>query len=380
MKYALGESAKGKKMNFETKEIREANIALHDLKRMNEKFYFYYDESNNIRKHWLKDGTLNAGINTNFVLAGVVHHENDIDFDVYKLIDELKLQKNINEIKFDKIAHGNFIECLQSKKLNVFLNWLLESDLYIHYMVVNLFYFSIVDIVDSVMTDVPYDVQFVNDMKACLHLIASRESEYFINLLVENDYPNIKKEKISDFINKLITLIEKYEEDVKLHISLVSLKQLLKKNFKKQELVFIENNEDYILLNEFYGFYMEPIYMFINSEHKFDKESIVFERIKEIKLTYNNVQLSNYEELVSTENLLVQLSDVVAGLLAKFFDYITDIDIINLKMILSNLVGIQKENFIKFSKVINKSDKYNRAFLHSSISNIDREKLVLLEY
>ena len=367
-------------MNFETKEIREANIALHDLKRMNEKFYFYYDESNNIRKHWLKDGTLNAGINTNFVLAGVVHHENDIDFDVYKLIDELKLQKNINEIKFDKIAHGNFIECLQSKKLNVFLNWLLESDLYIHYMVVNLFYFSIVDIVDSVMTDVPYDVQFVNDMKACLHLIASRESEYFINLLVENDYPNIKKEKISDFINKLITLIEKYEEDVKLHISLVSLKQLLKKNFKKQELVFIENNEDYILLNEFYGFYMEPIYMFINSEHKFDKESIVFERIKEIKLTYNNVQLSNYEELVSTENLLVQLSDVVAGLLAKFFDYITDIDIINLKMILSNLVGIQKENFIKFSKVINKSDKYNRAFLHSSISNIDREKLVLLEY
>ena len=365
---------------MEIKTIREDNIALHNLKRMNERFYFYYDESNNIRKHWLKDGSLNSGINTNFVLAGVVHHENDIDFDVLKLIDKLKLQKNINEIKFNKIAHGNFIECLQSKKLNVFLNWLLESDLYIHYMVVNLFYFSIVDIVDSVITDVSYDINFVNEMKACLHLIASKEKEFFINLLVENDYPNIKKEKISDFINKLITMIAKYEEDSKLHIGLVTLRQLLKKNFKKQELVFIENNEDHILLEEFYGFYMEPIYMFINSEHKFDKESVVFERIKEIKLTYNNVQLNNYEELISTENLLVQLSDVVAGLLAKFFDYITEIDILNLKMTINNLVGIQKENFIIFSKVINKSEKYNRAFLHSSISNLDREKLVLLEY
>ncbi len=370
-------------MNFETKKMRDDDIALHNLKRMNEKYHFYYDESNNIRKHWLKEGSLNTDINTNFVLGGVVHHENDIDFDVLKLSEDLKLQKNIKEIKFNKIAHGNFIECLRSEKLNVFLNWLLESDLYIHYMAVNLFYFSIVDIVDSAISNSDMietlDLDFVNNMKACLHLIALKEEEYFISLLVKYDYPNIKKIEISDFINKLIELIMKYEDESDLHIWLVKLRQLLKENLKKGELIFVENNDDHILMEDFVVFYMQPIYMFINSEHRFDKESIVFERIKEMKLTFNNIQINNFEELDSKDNLLVQLSDVIAGLMAKFFDYITGNDIENIKLNIENLSKIQNDNFVTFCKIIDKSDKYNRAFIHSSISNIDRKKFGLLK-
>ncbi len=37
--------------------------------------------------------------------------------------------------------------------MNVFLKWLYKSDLMIHYVVVNLFYFSIVDIVDSAIVN-----------------------------------------------------------------------------------------------------------------------------------------------------------------------------------------------------------------------------------
>ena len=35
---------------FETKLIREPTIQLHNLENMDDKMYFYYDESNNFRK------------------------------------------------------------------------------------------------------------------------------------------------------------------------------------------------------------------------------------------------------------------------------------------------------------------------------------------
>ncbi len=73
-------------MNFETEKIRDNIILLNGLKRMDEKYYFYYDESNNFRRFLLTPNGLNTPINSNFVLGGVVHEENGIDYDHYKLL------------------------------------------------------------------------------------------------------------------------------------------------------------------------------------------------------------------------------------------------------------------------------------------------------
>lgn len=66
-----------------------------------EKYIFYYDETNNIRKlHLTEDGS-NAEFK-NFVLGGIVHHADKSLGDTDSLIKSLVLQKSAKEIKFNQ--------------------------------------------------------------------------------------------------------------------------------------------------------------------------------------------------------------------------------------------------------------------------------------
>ena len=112
-------------MKFDLTKDRALIISVMQLENMDNIYIFYYDETNNIRKLRLKEnGTFNIQanqINQNFVLAGIVCEENKYSLEVQSLKNDLYLDKNNNEIKFKHIAKGNFIECLNSKKLNIFL-------------------------------------------------------------------------------------------------------------------------------------------------------------------------------------------------------------------------------------------------------------------
>ena len=71
-----------------------------DLEKFdNQNCTFYYDESNNIRKLWMRDDDFNASANKDFVLGGVMLFGEREDIDVLNLKAKLKLQKNILEIK-----------------------------------------------------------------------------------------------------------------------------------------------------------------------------------------------------------------------------------------------------------------------------------------
>ena len=69
------------------------------------KCHFYYDESNNCRKFWVRTNQKNSEkeFNVNpyedFVLAGVVAKQ-ELDVSFEELARLLKLQKNVTEIKF----------------------------------------------------------------------------------------------------------------------------------------------------------------------------------------------------------------------------------------------------------------------------------------
>lgn len=372
-------------MSFEVEYVRSQTIALHNLSGMDDRYCFYYDESNNFRKFRIKEkvNRLNAPINSNFVLGGVVHEKDAIDFDYYKLVEELNLQKTVEEIKFKNIAKGDFIQCLKSDKLKVFLDWLIESDLYIHYFVLNLFYFSIVDIVDSAIsnskTAMELPMDFVNTMKSNLYTIAKRDEKFFVSLLLSYNYPNLHKLKIADFSRDILEFIRRYEDESELHVGLVSLRQILKESISKKELVFLENNTDYELIESFEHFYLQPIYMFMNSTHEFDEESSIFESLNDDAITYKGEPINNYKQSNSKESKMVQISDVVVGLLAKYCDYVIGAPVDEIKEMLAKFDSLQQENFNNIRKLIEKSNTYNKAFLHYSISTEDRIKFSFLE-
>ena len=105
-------------------------------------FTFYYDETNNIRKFHVreKEGNIdfNYSFNSNFVLGGLVYEGTQPD--IKPLFDRLNLQKNITDVKLNHIAKGEFLDCLKSEKLNIFLKCLLDNDLYINYSSINILY------------------------------------------------------------------------------------------------------------------------------------------------------------------------------------------------------------------------------------------------
>lgn len=82
------------------------------------KCHFYYDESNNCRKFWVRPNknNLEKEFNVNpyedFVLAGVVTKQ-ELEVSFEKLARLLRLQKNVTEIKFkNQFSKGDFLGCM----------------------------------------------------------------------------------------------------------------------------------------------------------------------------------------------------------------------------------------------------------------------------
>ena len=60
----------------------------------------------------------------NFVLAGVVAPCEDTNFNYEEFKKEIRLQENAEEIKLKYLAKGDFLNCLNSKKLLTFFEFL----------------------------------------------------------------------------------------------------------------------------------------------------------------------------------------------------------------------------------------------------------------
>jgi len=205
-------------MEFKLDELKDNMIELGkiqglvNIQKLDNHFTMYYDETNNIRKLLLDESKFfNIGIQNiykNFVLGGLCL-ENEISNDEIKqLKNDLKLQSTIKEIKIAHIAKGDFLQCLGSEKLTIFLNWLLDNDIYLHYSSLNILFWSIVDIIDS-FVEFDYRVARYNyDLKAILYELVKQNLEDFSKLFIKFQYPNIKIEQVNLFLEELINLIE----------------------------------------------------------------------------------------------------------------------------------------------------------------------------
>ncbi|VXD12938.1 DUF3800 domain-containing protein [Planktothrix paucivesiculata] len=367
-------------INFEISDIRKMTKMLTPTADFDSSFTFYYDETNNIRKFYVREIDFNSSFNSNFVLGGLVHE--GIQPNIKSLFDRLNLQNNIKEVKLKHIATGNFLDCLKSEKLNYFLTWLLDSDLYIHYSSLNILYWSIVDIVDSAIANseiaMQLELNFLNHLKNDLYKLAKLEIESVIELFYNFEYPNLKKEAVLEFIEKLTIIFDEYIDTEEFHFGLEYLRQILKEAGKKDSLPFVMDEENYILIEEFSQFYLRPIYLFENSNHIFDNEVAISEILANHRIIDDNKEIKNYSFVDSKSNLFVQASDVFIGLIGKLANYINT----NLREeIIDDLDSLsekQLNNIDLLIDLINKSHSKNIAFLHSIDSYEELTKMNLI--
>ncbi len=330
-----------------------------------EQCFFYYDESNNIRKLWLDENDFNAPIDSDFVLGGVMHFGESCIADVNDLKSQLRIQKSAKEIKFKHISKStDFLGCLSENKVSIFLEWLLKSDLYVHFSNVNNLYYAIVDIIDTI--DEPAYIPFVFEMKNELYKIAKDNYQSFYKLLTTCNYPNIDSSKIKYFYDGIIDFV--VNSGYELPFEAEVLRQGLKVARKQTELAFLQGNPDKTILDSYFSFYMRPIGVFPYATHIFDDEYQIQEQFNKYDIYNGDSICKNFSFADSKSNLFVQISDCIVGLLGKYYTYINSIDMNEAYQMINNITPKQKQTLQLFVSLICKSENKSKLLLHSSES------------
>ena len=331
------------------------------------KYVFYYDESNNCRKFWVDDSKqqFNTDYTADFVLAGLVKKEGDtVDVSLETFRKPLKLQGNVEEIKFSKLyAKGDFLQCVKEKRLFETLSWIDKSPFYIHYTNVNNLFYTLVEIFDSIVkpdeiSDFGYDYF---KMKSVFYYMFKGKADELQVLMFKYKYPNIQREDVEAFCNELLFLLgsrREMKEEEKF------LSGMLARASKSNELVFLHDNDDYIMQENYAEFYADPIRKYQKSTHIFDEETTVQDIVKK-QIAQGENMADNFKFVKSETDIFVQLSDVVAGILGKMFKYINSTSVNQRRKDIQSLSKIQVDNILLIDKLRMEADRENPGFLCS---------------
>ena len=331
------------------------------------KYVFYYDESNNCRKFWVDDSKqqFNTDYTADFVLAGLVKKEEDtVDVSLESFRKPLKLQGNVEEIKFKKLyANGDFLQCVKEKRLLETLSWIDKSPFYIHYTNVNNLFYTLVEIFDSIVKPDEISEFGYNyfKMKSVFYYMFKGKADELQILMFKYKYPNIQRENVESFCNELLFLLgsrREMKEEEKF------LAGMLARASKSDELVFLHDNDDYIMQENYAEFYADPIRKYQKSTHIFDEETTVQDIVKR-QIAQGENMADNFKFVKSETDIFVQLSDVVAGILGKLFKYINSTSVNQRRKDIEGLSRIQIDNILLIDKLRMEANRENPGFLHS---------------
>lgn len=293
------------------------------------KYFFYFDESGNPRKFWIKEDTsqFNTDYDTDFVLAGIAFKDKqpgDLDFEYIR--DRVGLQKNVKELKFNKqFRSKDFLDLMNNKSVINVLQIIEELNAYIHFCNVNNQYYTLVELLDSItdpgeIWDNGFDYF---RLKSILYNTLHPSADKLQEIMWSYRYPNLKKEIIPDFCKSIINLFPyQYERSVEEKY----LVACLKRASEKRSLFFLEENTDFVMQANYLEFYCDPISTYKNSKFYFDEELVIQELIKDYPIDEVR-NADNYCFIKSEDNVYIQLSDFVAGTFGRLFQYVNKSDI-----------------------------------------------------
>lgn len=372
---------------FNINEFRKLVKEYHQISFMNSAMYFYYDETGNCRKFWLRNGTVNSldAVKNDFIIGGIVF-EDESKIDVNKLFNDLHLQSNQKELKLKHFQNkGNdFLSIIDNEKMTIFLDWLINSDLYIHYSALNNMYYALVDIVDTLCDEFPEIVPFYHHkLKAKLNKFALDNFDSFVALLSKYGYPDLQLDQMELFCNELASLIdENMCQDKEMAFYMRTLKDMLKKAGEDKNMPLLEHNTPGVLIDDYTQAYTERCWLFPYSQHTFDEEMQIAEKMQNIQFVFNGRNLDHFKFVKSHTNRYIQISDVIVGLLGKMFSYFDANSLCDIYIKSMRISKQAKENVRKIAKLIDRSDRKS-SLLIKNVNSFDvlkdrEEKLEIL--
>lgn len=356
-------------------EMREGTVALHGLTGCHLPYSFHYDETNNVRRLLVTPSGLNVGEPEPFVLGGIARRLPCEQLDYPGLRRLLRIQETANDVKLTHLGKGEFLQILGSKKVGLFLGWLLDQGAFVHYSALDPLYWSIVDIIDSIIAAQRdgASMMIAVQLKDDLYRVLRRDIHATVDLFRRYSYPNVGRQQWIAFTDQLLQIVEdncRFLADFNFQM----LKGVLQLAHGLESLPFLEDEKPNVLIDEFSHFYIHRICLFKNSEHVFDTEEIVKARLADQILLDGDRVIQNYRFVDSQNDPGVQVSDVVVGLLGKCFGYLIRTEQPELLAARAGLSPTQQENLHKLAKLLDRSTDENFAFAHYVLSLEDRKR------
>jgi hypothetical protein len=362
-------------MTMDAKKLREPIIAAFGLTNADRRYTFYYDETNNVRRLRLTPDGFNVQRPECFVLGGIVHRGEPRPIDIAGLCDRLRLQASVRELKLKHLGKGGFLDLLASSRTASFLEWLQESDFWVHYQVTDLLYWSIVDIVDAIIAGSEKSelIQYNWMLKDRLYRLLRDDPVQTAELLGRYGYPNVGEQHRRAFITELIALAE-HRGDALNHFAYHMLKGLLEMGINMQSLPYLEDETPSLLIDGFGPFFLNRLCLFTRSSHILDNEFEIEQYLTELQLTEAGQPLRHYRFADSLVEPGVQISDIVTGLLGKLYSHIIKTPVHLIADDLQNLSSLQSRNLALLSKLLDRSTDESAAFAQYVLATEDQQR------
>jgi hypothetical protein len=355
-------------------KIRAIDIALHGLTRADLPYTFYHDETNNIKKLHIDRGSLNIADIKVFVLGGIVHAGPPRCIDLAALRQDLRIQSSAREIKLKHVARGSFLEILTSEKLSMFLQWLTQNDLFVHYSELDPLFWSFVDIIDSILHAEPKLIgRDPISLKSDLTELLRADLASTVQLFDRYGYPSLAGHDRHPFMQGLLDIIERNAGLID-HFNYMMIKGVLQAGRTAPSLAFIEGNVRHLLIDEFAGFYRHRLMLFKYAAHILDEEYTVRDALESVPLISGGVPFKNHRFANSEQEPGIQISDVVAGILGKMHTYFAATPAHEVFETREGLSGASLRNALLLRDLISASHAENIAFQHHIASRYDRLK------
>ncbi|WP_375781035.1 DUF3800 domain-containing protein [Bradyrhizobium sp. ma5] len=306
----------------------------------------------------------------------MVHEGAPRPIDIGPLRAVMRVQKTASEIKLEHVAKGDFLDLLRSTKLTTFLRWITENGLMIHYHDLDPLYWSIVDIVDSILLENPELFGFHAALKSDLAEVLRSDLPATIGLFHRYGYPGLALESRRPFLNELIALLE-HNSAVLPDCNRTMLKGVLQMGRGLDGLEFIEGYPPNMLIDDFSTFYMGRIAIFKHATHILDMEQTIQDHFLKTPLTSGGAPVTHFRFADSKTEPGIQLADVVVGVLGKMHSYFTETPRDEVAADRADLSGTSLKNSELLRDLISTSHDANIAFLHHVSSLHDRDKLDL---
>jgi Protein of unknown function (DUF3800) len=360
---------------IDVNEMRDSILAAYDLPNVDERYTFYYDETNNVRKLHLTSTGMNIRRPDCFVLGGIVHRGSPRPIALAELHAALRLQPSVKEIKLKHLGAGGFLDLLTSSKLETLLEWLRAQEFLLHYQVIDLLYWSIVDIVDSIVTEVGQPVLMAAHLllKDSLYTVLRDDVDGTAELLSRYNYPDVGRERRSAFIAELRDLVE-HREPLLEHFPFYMLKGLLQAAKELESLPYLEDETPHVLIDGFGSFFLNRLCLFTKAQHILDDEKQIEAYLESLPLIDNGVPLRHFRFANSQSEPGVQLSDPVAGLLGKLFSHLNRTPLDELEEEMANLTNQQRRSLRLLARLLDASTDECPAFAQYVISAQDRHR------